>query len=238
VSSASITVFSGRFGSGKTEASINFAVRLAQGWNFAPGGWERSDGKVQPLLVDLDIVTTYFRSRETRDAMAKLGVEVVEPSAHSRHLDLPAVSGEILGAIEQQGRPVVVDLGGDPQGARALGQYSGVLSRGGYRGLFVVNPFRPFTATVEAIEKSLRSVEATARLSMTALVSNPNLMAETTIKDVINGHRLVRQASLELGLPVALMCLHANAPYLSERWEDGTPVLPIRRYMELDWFSA
>ena len=231
-------MFSGRFGSGKTEASINYAMRLAQGWFLTPGGWVRGADPVHPYLIDLDIVTPYFRSRETIEVMARVGVEVIEPSAASRHLDMPAISPEILGAIEQPDRPTVVDLGGDPQGARALGQYSAVITRSAYRGLFVVNPFRPFTGTVEAIRQSLSAVEATARVKMTALVSNPNIMAQTTLHEVTSGHALVRLAAGELGLPIALMCIHEGAPYLSDRWEDGTPILPLHRYMELDWFDA
>lgn len=235
-----IHVFLGRFGSGKTEAAINFAVRLAQGWRLTDDGW-RLDGqgsRPRPFLIDLDIVTPYFRSRETVSEMAAVGVDVIEPSHESRHLDMPAISPEILGAVEQSLRPVVVDLGGDPQGARALGQYSAAITRDGYESFFVVNPFRPFTASVPGIRQSLTSVEATARLRATALVSNPNLMSLTTRGDVVRGHWVVREAAAALGLPVALLCLHEGATFLSEQWEDGTPVLPIHRYMQLDWFDA
>ena len=61
-------IISGRFGSGKTEVALNYVVRLS----------EMNRG-TQPILIDLDIVTPYFRSREAMAEMDCHGVEVVAP---------------------------------------------------------------------------------------------------------------------------------------------------------------
>ena len=83
-------LFTGRFGSGKTETAINYARALVQG--SAPGiDFEPTDGQPGGLsevvvLVDLDIVTPYFRSREMAARMAEQGVRVVAPSIVGQHL--------------------------------------------------------------------------------------------------------------------------------------------------------
>jgi hypothetical protein len=241
-----LTLITGRFGSGKTEVAINYAVALAKGLE----GWKTGrleDGNAashlptfQPsassvLLVDLDIVTPYFRSREMADIMQAHGVQVVAPGAVSRHLDLPAISPQILGAIEQEERPAVVDVGGDPQGARALGQFSPAIRRRPYTMYFVVNPYRPFTDTAARLASSIAEVEGTARLQVTSLVSNPNLIGETTQEVILDGHAHVEDMAGELGLTVAFVCLERRwlAALAPHRFEQ--PVLPLDRYFRMPW---
>ena len=112
-----IVIFTGRFGSGKTEVSVNYTLLLANSAHDA-----------RPILIDLDLVTPYFRTRELVERLAEDGVEVVTPAEVAEHLDTPAVTPQILGALQQPTRPVVLDVGGDAQGARALGQFA--LARG------------------------------------------------------------------------------------------------------------
>jgi hypothetical protein len=199
-----VILFTGRFGSGKTEAAISYAVSLAQ--SLKPD-MERPD---RVILIDLDIVTPYFRSRETAEAMRKEGVEVIAPSVVGQHLDTPALTPQILGAIEQRQRPAVLDVGGDRQGARALGQYAKAISQRGYTMHFVVNPYRPFTDTVEGLARSITEIEESARLQVTSLVSNPNLINETTAERIVEGHALIEEFSRQLGLPIAFICLERS----------------------------
>lgn len=226
-------VFTGRFGSGKTEAALNYARHIAasipgdEGPDPGPG-----DGPV--VLVDLDIVTPYFRSRETAEQMRELGVEVIAPSIIGQHLDTPAITPQILGAIERPDRRVVLDVGGDRQGARALGQFSAAIRRRGYVMHFVVNPFRPFTASVDGVRDAIAEIEASSRLEVTSLVSNPNLMHETTRDQIVTGHAAVEAFAAELEQPIAFVCVE-------ERWVDELgpifeqPVLVLDRYFVQPW---
>lgn len=241
---SSITVFAGRFGSGKTEAAINYALQLAQRSAPETAGRERtsSDGvgnRVSPLggviLVDLDIVTPYFRTREMADSMRAQGVAVVSPSVIGQHLDTPAITPQILGAIEQRQRHTVLDVGGDRQGARVLGGLSSAIDRRGYEMHFVVNPYRPFTQDLASLEKSVREIQDSARLKVTSLVSNPNLIGETTPGHILKGHSRVEGFARELGLPIAFVCLE-------RRWvaELGSnhfvqPVLILDRFFVHPW---
>lgn len=230
-------VFAGRFGSGKTESAVNFAIQLAQGRYPTETGWGKPPAvfHARPLLVDLDIVTPYFRSRELGETLRALNVEVVAPAAVGRYLDFPAISPEILGAIEQQGQMVVLDVGGDPQGARALGQYSAAIGAQEYAAYFIVNPYRPFTDSLQGVREAIRAVEATSRLKMTALVSNPNLMDETTLELVLAGHQRVLDISRAIGLRVALLCVEPNLTERVRPHVGDLPILGIQRFFDLHW---
>lgn len=221
---ARITLFTGRFGSGKTEVAINYALAVAG----------RTD-EARPILVDLDIVTPYFRTRELTARLTQEGVDVVAPAAVAQHLDTPAISPQILGAIQQPARPVVIDVGGDAQGARALGQFAAALEAQGYAMYFVVNPNRPFTDTVAGIVQAIAEIQKTSRLQVTALVSNPNLMRETTLELVIAGHRLVEEAAATLGLSVAFVSLRADLAAQAAEGAFHQPLMPLQRFFVLPW---
>jgi hypothetical protein len=236
-----VTIFAGRFGSGKTEAAINYALALAQGWALADGRWKSSvlptSNRPSPILIDLDIVTPYFRTRETGEAMAERGVIVIAPSVVGQHLDVPAITPQILGAIEQMERPIVLDAGGDPQGARALGQFSAAIRHRGYTMHFVVNPYRPFTGTLEGLAHSITEIEASARLQVTSLVSNPNLIQETTKRQIVEGHARIESFARELGLPVAFVCVERRwAADLADN-HFAQPVLVLDRFFVMPWES-
>ncbi len=234
---ARLFIFTGRFGSGKTEASANFAVQLAQGRYPTAQGWGDIPGSFdpQPILIDVDIVTPYFRCRELVEVMRPFHVRVISPAAVSRYLDTPAITPEILGAIEQEQKLVVLDAGGDPQGARALGQYSPYIDKQEHQGYFLVNPFRPFTDSVEKVRRGIEQIEHTSRLRVNALVSNPHLMDETTPEVILTGHRKVERIAEATGLPIALLCVEGKQVEAVRAHMDSTPILPIKRFFDLGW---
>jgi hypothetical protein len=238
----SLAIFTGRFGSGKTEAAINYSLSLtrrSEGWTGGTVGSKKSGlSAAQPLsviLVDLDIVTPYFRSRETAEAMAQQGVQVIAPAVVGQHLHIPAITPQILGAIQQSDRPTVLDVGGDRQGARALGQFSGAIRQRGYTLYFVVNPYRPFTDSVEGLASSIAEIEASARLQVTSLVSNPNLIRETTRSQIVDGHAKIESFARELDLPIAFVCIERRWLATFESDDFAQPILPLDRFFVMSW---
>ncbi len=189
-----VTVFVGAFGSGKTELALNFAMCLAD----AGGG----DGSPRAVLADIDILKPMFRSRELSAQLAARGVRVVSGAPGYETADVPALSPAIYGAIEDKSVPLVMDVGGDDDGARALGRFRSHLERAGYDMLYVVNTLRPFSSAPEQITAMLRAVEDSSRLACTALVSNTNLGAASSAKEVRTGLGTVRRVSDEVGIPV------------------------------------
>ena len=215
--SSQITVFTGRFGSGKTEIAVNYALDLAR------------QGQ-SPLLIDLDIVTPYFRTRDRADDLASLGVEVVAPYPAGQHIHIPAINPQIRGAIEQRERPVVIDLGGDPQGSRALAQFAELMPQRDLAVCFVVNPYRPFMDSVSGIRDAIHEIEASAKVAVSHLISNPNLMSESTLELFHQGHTLVQEASQALDLPIAFAVAGARLAGQLNREEKGIQLLTIERF--------
>jgi RecA/RadA recombinase len=171
---ARVTVLVGAFGCGKTELAVNFAMRM-------------NDAGRDVALVDIDILKPMFRSRDKRLRLSELGVRVVSSVADYEDADIPALSPAIYGVIEDQSQDVVIDVGGDDDGARVLGRFRNVLERAGYEMLYVVNTRRPFSSTPEEIVNMVVAVEQASRLKCTALVSNTNLGSESSVELVKEG---------------------------------------------------
>jgi hypothetical protein len=217
-----ITIFSGRFGTGKTEVSINYALALTE--------------LAEPVtLTDMDVVTPYFRSRDVTERLEPKGVKVVAPSDFTRDIHLPAVSARIWGTLQGHDGFTVMDVGGDSQGARAIGQFKEPIERSGYAMYLVVNPYRPFNATVERIAHTVEEIEANTRLEATALVSNPNLIADTELQTVREGHHLVEQAGEELGLRIAFLCMEERLMIEGVEELFDHPILPLTRHFRPPW---
>ncbi|HUT20715.1 MAG TPA: hypothetical protein VM366_16275 [Anaerolineae bacterium] len=215
--SPQITIFTGRFGSGKTEIALNCAVAL-------------SKRGLDPYLIDLDIVTPYFRTRDRAAEMAGLGVQVVSPFPAGHHLHIPAINPQIQGAIEQSEHPVVIDLGGDEQGVRALAPYARQIRARARAMHFVVNPYRPTMDTVSGIERAVQAIATSAHLSVTDLISNPNLMSQSSPELFVRGHRLVDQASQQLDLPIAFAVVTKALSEQLDREQLGVELVVIHRY--------
>jgi hypothetical protein len=249
---AALILFAGRFGSGKTEAAINYALALAQSpqsrlrdarvarqRQFQRAGASLFGAQHSPskraILIDLDIVTPYFRSREVTERIRKEGVDVIAPSTIGQHLDTPAITPQILGAIQQREQPVVIDVGGDRQGARALGQFSSAIRQHGYTMHFVVNPYRPFTDSLEGLASSISEIESSARLRVSSLVSNPNLMGETTAEQIFEGHARIEEFARRLKLPIAFVCLERCWAAQLGGDHFAQPILALDRYFAMSW---
>ncbi len=219
---ARVTAFCGRYGSGKTEVALNYASRLA-----AAGA--------PVTLIDLDLVTPYFRCRDVRDLLAARGVALVAPATFGRYSEPVGLTAEILGAIQNPTRQVVLDVGGDEVGTRALARYSEYLAAAGCRLDLVVNPFRPATATVQGIAEAVAQIEHAARLPVGGLVSNPNLVHETTARHVVEGHATVARAADALRLPVVFLCIEVSLCRQGALPVEDVEILPLTRHLALPW---
>lgn len=192
-----VTILVGHFGSGKTEIAINAAQAVQRAGHRA-------------VLVDLDVVKPYFRSRAARAVLAAQGIEVIAPQGENIFADLPILAPVIRTAVRDASRTVIVDAGGDPTGARALGSLADVIPAEGTETLAVLNFRRPFTATPEEAVSMVRAIEAAARRRVTGLVSNTHLLGETTLETVLSGLALARQTGAALGLEVRAVAVEGR----------------------------
>lgn len=216
-----IRVITGHYGSGKTEFAVNYAVALAK------------QGK-KVCLVDLDIVNPYFRSREKEEELKQLGIEVISSSIGGSAIDVPAISASILKPLQQHDMEAVIDLGGDPVGARVLSRFYQDIQREELDFFFVVNAYRPETADLEGALSYLRRIEATARQTVTGLINNTHLMKSTKVEDVLMGQELTEELSRATSIPIRYVsCLESVAGELPDELEGE--VFPLRLYMRENW---
>ena len=172
-----VYVLIGNFGSGKTEISLNLAVK----------GME--NGK--SVLVDLDVINPYFRSAERKDILDAAGVKLLYPTFALTTVDVPSLPPDIFSVFIDDHDTVVFDVGGDPAGATALGQYKANfdnLPEGSLEVLYVINPRRPFSAEAGMVLDLMERINYRSRLKVTGLVNNANLAKETTFEDLLDGH--------------------------------------------------
>ena len=178
----------GAYGSGKSEFSLHLARCF------------KAQGK-DVVLADLDVVNPYFRSREMQEDFMQEGIDIIAPEGEYKHSDLPMISPRVKGAIQNKAKTVILDVGGDPAGCRALGRFEEPIKTRGYNMLYIVNTMRPFTSTPEEIISMKEALETTSRLKITEIVCNTNLMEETTAEIVLTGIKIVDKAAKLSGLP-------------------------------------
>ena len=219
-----VTVFYGFYGSGKSEISINYALML------------RRQGKTVSI-VDLDAVTPYFRVRDVRDDLTAEGVVVVAPKESLRHADLPVLPEGVRQTLRYGAGEVVVDLGGDPTGARVLGGLRDALAPGA-KGLFVVNSCRPFTRTVEDASRAVSAIAAASGLPPSGIVANTHMADLTTEEHVVAGVSFARKLGEELDLPVVFCAAPADLRSREDSIADrtgGIPILWLERFLRKPW---
>jgi DNA helicase HerA-like ATPase len=173
----------GAYGSGKSEYAINLAKEYSQ------------NHKV--LLVDLDVVNPYFRSRDVREQFEQEGIDVIAPDGQYKHADLPMLSPRIMGAVQQYDKLVILDVGGDPAGCRTLARYVPNIVNRGYEMHLVVNTNRPFTSDKLEVEQMIMRLESASQLQVSELICNTNLMEHTTAAVVEEGVKICNAVAKE-----------------------------------------
>lgn len=219
-----LTIITGHYGSGKTEFSVNEAIRL-----------KKTNEKVS--IADLDIVNPYFRTRERKEFLQSLGIDVCDSSIRNTTLDLPALSPKTMGIIQDNSVAAVLDIGGDPVGARVLARFSQLVRNQQYNMLFVLNANRPETQTVEDSINYLKAIEITSNLKVCGIINNTHLLKDTTKEDVIKGHNLAMEVSKETNIPLVYdVCIESVAKQIDNE-EIKKTLYPIKMYMREDWMS-
>lgn len=217
-----IKVIVGHYGSGKTEFSVNYVMKLSETNNNV-------------AIADLDVVNVYFRSREKAELMEEKGIRVLSSAfGHHANLDLPAIASGILGLLQDDECQVVLDIGGDSTGARVLARYKQIIQHKGYDMFLVVNAFREETQSEEGVIRHINDIEKQTGLKVTGLINNSHLLRETSLEDVKKGQTLIKSVSEKLDIPIKYVC--AIDPIAKDIPSDFEgEVLPIQMYMREEW---
>ena len=186
-----ITIFSGHYGSGKTNVALTYALS------------ERAKGK-KVAIADIDIVNPYFRTKDSEALLKERGIRLICSDYANTNVDIPALPQDIYAIVDDKSLTCILDVGGDERGALALGRISAAIrEENDYDMIFVANRFRPLTSTVEGAMEVLREIEAAAGLRFTAIVNNSNLGAETAPEDILSSVEFGKALSEAAGLPLA-----------------------------------
>ena len=212
----------GGFGSGKTEIAINYSIYYKKNHN-------------QVAIVDLDIVNPYFRTREAKNTLSLKGIKVISPEGEMAYADLPLISPEIKGLIQNSDYHLILDVGGDDIGTVVLGNFRSFIKDLDYEMLLVVNSYRPFTQSVPQIEQMVHEIENSSRLKISGIVSNPNLSGQTDEKIIKQGHTLIKKASQKLNLPIKFICIDKQFSQKIKKENFEESIFYIKRYMHLPW---
>ena len=184
-------VMVGSFGGGKSELSLNMAVRAA--------------AKGHCTLIDLDVINPYFRTSERGDVLDAAGVELISPPYALKKIEILSVSPRVYSAFTRGEGTVIFDVGGDHIGAVALGQYKpnfDAIPPENLHVLFVVNALRPLSSDFPSAMSMLQKIQTVSRLQVTGIVNNSNLAEQTNLEHLITGYELVKELSEATGIPV------------------------------------
>lgn len=189
-----ITVIGGHYGSGKSEIAVNMALEYGL-----------------DMLVDLDVVNPYFRSRSLHEMFKARGIHLVESTIKaSSGSDLPYISGEGAAPFHNTRLRAVYDLAGTQAGAKLMRQYDEILPLKDVEFLLVVNIFRPETQSAEAIIDLAETLEGSAGLRFTGLINNTNLLNETTLENIHQGQRILRDVARIKAIPIRYTYVSAH----------------------------
>ena len=223
-----MVVLVGNYGSGKTEIAINLAVKAA------------GEG-LRTLVIDLDKVNDYFRMSDKVSLLAQKQINLVSPTFAGQGVTPSSMSAAVASAFTDGWDLVIFDVGGDAAGALSLGRYHPDFAawEGELAVWDIVNVFRPMSETPEKILKLKEQLEGFARLPVTALVNNSNLLNFASAEDLRRGYAVIRETCLLSGLGVSLTT--GRREFLGEFLADapdprfvGEP-LPLETYMHRSW---
>lgn len=215
-----IHVLVGHYGSGKTEVALNMAEVLGKhGQLFA--------------MVDLDVVNPYFRSRECREMVEGGGGRIVASSQACTDADISSVPAEVRAIFDDRNQRGILDVGGDPSGARVLAGYRTMIEREKARVVCVINASRPLTGTADAAVRYIREIEAACGLKVGGIIHNTHLCNQTTIEAIRDGIRMAERVGRITGIPV--ICHSVEEKFAKEVGVSRHKLLLLQLYMKKPW---
>lgn len=222
-----IYIFTGHYGSGKTETAVNFAFYLKK---------QSPERKV--AIIDMDIVNPFFRTADAAKPLEDRGIRVELPLYAQSNVDVPALTPQMEYLIEEKDTDLVLDIGGDDIGAKAVGRYQEAIMKRKYDLFFVLNKNRPFTKDLTSALKIYREIQDSCGIEFTGIVNNTHMLEYTTLETLAQGIPLAQELSQQTGVPLAFHCafnrvLKNAAPEEYCAFEE--PILPMEEYIKLLW---
>ena len=216
-----LNIFCGHFGSGKSEVSINYAIKLAK------------EGK-KVTIIDMDNVNPYFRTADAKKILSEYGIEMIASEFANSNLDMPTVPVEAKRAFCDTDRTIIFDVGGDDDGAFILGQFNADFKKEGYRMFLVVSTKRPLTKSCDELYDMARRIEYASRLKFTDIANNTNVGRLTDSDTLLSDYGEIECLSKKMNIPVSMQCGIPKAlENLPEEFNKNK--FPMKIYIKMPW---
>ncbi len=209
-----VTIFSGHYGSGKTNIAITFALNLKKSFDNV-------------TIADIDIVNPYFRTKDSEEFLKGKGIKLIcSPYANS-NVDIPALPQEIYAITDDKSVHFVLDVGGDERGALALGRIAPTIKEeDDYDMFFVVNKYRPLTCDIDGAMQVLNEIESACGLKFTGVINNSNLGKESSPETLLKTIEFAKQLATTANIP--FLYSTASEQVVNALGDCGVDVRPIR----------
>lgn len=217
-----IVIIVGNYGSGKTETAINLAL------------YKKKAG-LSVSIADLDLVNPYFRTREALKPLEQAGVKVVLPDIKYLNSDLPILTPGVAYMIKDSSDIAILDAGGDDAGVTVLAALNESLSKKNVNMIQVINPYRPFTQTVQGCIKIKDEIENSSNLKITGIAGNANLIDETTPDNIYHGYEMLQELSEVTGLKIEFITATTDIFPQLDLTKFNCPILQIHRGLAPPW---
>lgn len=213
-------IFVGEAGSGKSEIAINFAKYLA-------------DLNEKPVhFFDMDMTKPLFRSRDVKNEVENLGVIFHN---EEQFYDAPTIVGGVNLLLKDESCYVVMDVGGNDIGARAIGGFAPKINSDNTLVYYVLNPYRPWSYDLNHIDGTLSSILKIAHIQLdkVQMISNPNNGILTTVEEVLEGNLKMQEMIGPLKNIEFTCVMDSLYEEVKERTEN--PLMPIHLYLTYEW---
>lgn len=216
-----ITVFTGHFGSGKTELAVNYAL------------WLKKQGK-EVTVIDFDLVNPYFRTKDAEGLFRKNGIRLIVSPYANTNLENPALPAEIYAAFADKERYFIFDVGGDDDGAIPLGSFYHSFQKEECDVFFVLNTKRMLTQSADEAYEIFQAIEAVSRLKITAILHNTHLKELTEPAMIIEGQKIAEELSQKTNCEI--LWISGEKEVLDKLPPCYVPLFfPIRLYIKTDF---
>lgn len=213
-------IFVGEAGSGKSEIAINFAKYLV-------------DLNEKPVhFFDMDMTKSMFRSRDAKAEVEGMGIIFHH---QEQFFDAPTLVGGVNLLLKDESCYVVMDVGGNDIGARAIGGFAPKVNGDSTAVYYVLNSYRPWSGDLNHIDGTLSSILKTShiKLDKVHMISNPNNGTSTTVEEVLEGNSKMIEMIGPL-MDIEFTCI-SDTLYEGVKDRTDIPLMPIHLYLTYPW---
>ncbi|AKA72154.1 hypothetical protein [Clostridium scatologenes] len=213
-------IFVGEAGSGKSEIAINFAKYLV-------------DLNEKPVhFFDMDMTKPMFRSRDVKAEIEEMGIIFHH---EEQFFDVPTVVGGVNLLLKDENCYVVMDVGGNDIGARAIGGFAPKVNQDNTVVYYVLNAYRPWSGNLNHIDGTLSSILKMShiKLDKVHMISNPNNGVSTTVEEVLEGNLKMLEMIGAL-INIDFTCVNETL-YEKVKSKTDIPLMPIHLYLTYPW---